>query len=73
MFLIDAIKPNVEKILKTCFLSNCLDKESRERTKLNRFVSFCVRFVSDNKNINQKEIREIILLKIILHNTNHKF
>ena len=35
MFLIDAIKPNVEKKSKTCFifLRDCLGEGSQERTK----------------------------------------
>ena len=43
MFLIDAIKPNVEKKFKTVFLRYCLGGGSQESKNKTSFVSFRVR------------------------------
>ena len=66
MFLIDAMKLNVEK--NFFFLHFYLGEGSRGRTK-KRFVNFRVRFIGGNKNIIQK-IRENVL-KINLGITMH--
>ena len=59
MFLIEAIKPNLEIKLKTCsFLRDCFGKEVGRLQNNTSFVSFCVRFVSGNKNIIQKTREE---------------
>ena len=45
MFLIDAIKPYVEKKLKTCFILYATDKVRGVGSVQNKtcFISFCVR------------------------------
>jgi hypothetical protein len=54
IFLIDAIKPKVEKKFQI-FLRDCFGEVSRERTNKTSFGYFRVRFVGSNKNIIQTE------------------
>ena len=61
MFLIDAIKPNIEKKFKLVLF---VGEGSRRVQNKTSFVSLRVRFVGNNKNIIQKE-RENVLLSII--------
>ena len=65
MFLIDFIKPNMEKKFKPRFLRDCLWVESCGNKIKPVFVSFCVRFVKSNKNIIQKK-REYLSKELIV-------
>ena len=69
MFLIDAIKANVERNENLLdFLHDCLGVGSWEHTKYNRFVSFYVRFAGGNKkfliSINTKSL---FVLNYLMH------
>ena len=57
MFLIDAIKPNVENKFNPCFIFTQLFREGGVGSVQNKtsFVYLCVRFVGGNKNIIQKK------------------
>ena len=62
MFLIDAIKPNVENNSKLVFIPEYLGKESQESKNKIGFVSFRSRFISGNKK-NNKKTRKCIISK----------
>ena len=56
MFLIDAIKPNIEKKFKTCYLRDCFgDRGESGEYKINLYFSFGIRFVGGNKDILEKK------------------
>ena len=63
MFLIDAIKPIIEKKSKACFFVTFLGRGVGRVQNKTSFVSIRVRFTGGNKNIIQKK-RENIFRKI---------
>ena len=58
MFLIDAIKPNVENKLNIVLISMRRFRGGESQNKTS-FVSFRVRFIGGNKNIIQKKRENI--------------
>ena len=62
IFLIDAIKPNVEKKFNTFGYSTLYGKKVGRVQNKTIFVSFCVWFVSGNKNIIQKKQEYLFII-----------
>ena len=65
MFLIDAIKPKLEKKLKFFFyfLCNCLGEMRGKCTT--SFVSFCFRFTGGNTTIQKKQKKFFFIMVFI--------
>ena len=64
-FLIEGIKPNVEKKFKTCFifLRDCLGEGSREEEyEKKQFCFFSFRLGGGNKNFIQNKRENILLI-----------
>ena len=64
MFLIDAIKPKVEKKLRTFFAQ--MFRDAREQNKPS-FVSFRFRFAGGNKRHIQKNLEKTICYVYFIH------